>query len=349
MRTYWILGLLLLAACSSPGDEPAATDDAYTVMADPAPTPAHTTVQAQATQPVRDAAKPGVQVEKRPRVFPRGYSRDVKILYVEQGFRWQARALNDALKRDRSVAYQAFFLDAQKGWTQPVSQYDEAIKRRLHPLQHPFSFKGAPAETREEFLGMSYDVMLIGDLNPADERIPAYYWDWIDEWVRDGGGLILAAGQHHHPAAYLNNAAFRRLHPFDLNVPEGEIDTRVMKHWGLTTEGRKHGICALSHESNDEAWGGEESGEYKRGLLNGLYWYAQAGNPVSGTTVLARVAREGERISAGAPLLAVREHGRGRVVWIGSDDTHYWREMVGDHYFYRFWQNAIAWAANAEK
>ncbi len=349
MGRHWILALLLLAACSSPGDEPPASD-AYTVMAEPASAPPDITpAQARPILPIQADASPGAQVEKRPRVYPRGYSREVKILYVEQGFRWQARALNDALKRDRGVAYQAFFLDAQDGWTQPVSQYDEAIQRRLLPLRHPFSFKGAPAGTREQFLGMSYDVILIGDINPKDKRIPDECWARIDEWVRNGGGLILAAGQHHHPTAYLNDEAFRRLHPFDLKVPEGEVDTSVMKYWGLTQDGHRHRICDLGDEGSEDLWGREESGAYKRGLLNGLYWYAQAGNAVGGTTVLARVATEGKPIKTGAPLLAVREHGRGRVVWIGSDDTHYWREFIGDAYFYHFWQNTIAWAANAEK
>jgi uncharacterized membrane protein len=107
-------------------------------------------------------------------------------------------------------------------------------------------------------------------------------------------------------------------------------------------------LCiADSSKRNAELWGSQQDRRYERGDLNGLYWFASAGEPREGTTVLARVAVEGDAVD-GAPLLAVRQHGKGRVLWLGTDDTHYMREFVGDHHFYRLWQNMIAWAANAE-
>jgi hypothetical protein len=36
------------------------------------------------------------------------------------------------------------------------------------------------------------------------------------------------------------------------------------------------------------------------------------------------------------------------VLFVGTDDTHRWREIVGDAYFYRFWRNAFAWVGKAE-
>jgi hypothetical protein len=350
MGKLWPILVLLMAACSqpTPREEPQTVVPVHLVSLEDEGSYA----AAQDADPDRSSfpedVPPGAQMEKRRRDVPMGLARQVNLLYVEQRFRWQARAMNDAFKRDRQWRYQGFFLDAQDGWTQPTSQYSEEIKRSVHPLQYPFSFKGAAVETREQFLATTYDVIVVGDLNPEDKRLPENYWAWIEEWVRGGGGLILAAGQNHHPSAYLDNDSYRALHPFDLKVAEGEVDTSERKFWGLTQEGAKHSICRLSEDDNAALWGGEDDSGFKRGSLSGLYYYAQAGDPMPGTILLARVVREGEPIGSGAPLLAVREHGRGRVVWVGTDDTHYWREFAGDQYFYRFWKNAIAWAAIAE-
>jgi uncharacterized membrane protein len=65
--------------------------------------------------------------------------------------------------------------------------------------------------------------------------------------------------------------------------------------------------------------------------------------------VLARVVSEDGKVSEGGPLLVATEYGKGRVLFVGTDDTNRWRQAVGEAYFYRFWQNAMAWVAKAEK
>jgi hypothetical protein len=161
--------------------------------------------------------------------------------------------------------------------------------------------------------------------------------------------LVLLSGSSYNPRAYVTEEAFAKLFPMTLADEPPEVDTSSMKQWGLTAEGGAHAICKLMDDSakNAELWGGEKDGAFERGLLNGLYWHVAGVSPREDTTVLARVATPGQAVAEGDPLLAVREHGKGRVVWIGSDDSWLWREHVGDAYFYRFWGNVIGWAADA--
>ena len=45
------------------------------------------------------------------------------------------------------------------------------------------------------------------------------------------------------------------------------------------------------------------------------------------------------------PLLATQSYGRGRVAWLGTDETWRWRKDTGDTHFARFWTQWLVWAA----
>jgi hypothetical protein len=116
----------------------------------------------------------------------------------------------------------------------------------------------------------------------------------------------------------------------------------------VTSEYPSHGIPPLARPASDESCNARR---YVTTLiyptkklkceLHGLYWYHPTGGPAEGATVLARVAREGHAIEEGDVLCAVKSHAKGRVLWMGSDDTWLWRQHVGDQHFYQFWQNAL--------
>lgn len=283
----------------------------------------------------------GFQAERPSREAGR-FSRELSVLLLEQRFRYDARALNEALKRDPGLRYQGYFMDAQEGWTQPTSAHDREIK----PMKAPF-FKDGVIEKKEDFKALGYNVIILGDVNAEDKRFKAEYWEWLEEWVREGGGLVLISGAQYNPSKY-EHESFRKLLPVTLPEEAAEVDTRSMKYWGLTADGASHAVCKLAEgERNAQLWGGEKDGKFERGQLNGLYWHVAGAKPREGTTVLARVALLSVAIAERNPVLAIRQHGEGRVVWVGSDDTWLWREMAGDTYFYRFWQNALGWAADA--
>lgn len=280
--------------------------------------------------------------------------RKIKVLYIEQRFRWQARYLNEALKRDKKLEYQGFFFDAQDGWTQPTSNYDEEVKRTVQPLRWPFYGNGNVIREKEDFFKLNYDVIILGDIDPASEFWRFEYWDWIEEWVsRQRGGLILLAGSAHNPQSYVNNEKAKSLYPVELDdLPtnyQDLVNTTVQKHWRLTPAGRAHEVHRLSSnpERNDEIWGSIRDGNYEAGQLAGMYWY----QPTSGikpapAVALSRVTREGPVSGEGDVLTAAMPYGNGMTFYCGSDDTWLWRQYVGDYYFYRFWQNSIRFVAS---
>lgn len=259
--------------------------------------------------------------------------------------------MSDALKHDKGLRYQGFFLDAQDGWTQPTSTWSNEVKRDVRPLQGPFYADGLVVREKQDFLDIGYDAIFLGDVDPASTFWRAEYWEWLDAFVRNGGGLVLMGGQAHNFSSYVNSDIARGLYPVKFDLPEGfesMVDRRTVKHYGRTPEGREHELFHLSDDEgrNSELWGSEADGKYTQGELHGLYWHHVTGGVADGATALARVVKPGEAISQGEVLAATRQHGEGRVLWIGTDDTWLWRQWSGDHYFYKFWQNAIRWAAN---
>jgi len=60
-------------------------------------------------------------------------------------------------------------------------------------------------------------------------------------------------------------------------------------------------------------------------------------------TVLADVERPGGQAGGDGPVPLVVEMpaGRGRVAWIGTEETFRWRRNVGDALFWRFWGQAL--------
>jgi uncharacterized membrane protein len=292
----------------------------------------------------------GFRANAKGRVIDGGYARHLKTLFLEQGFRHEARWLNEDLKRDQGLDYQGFFFDADEGWQQPRSMYDDNVKQRVTSLRTPFFHNGSRVTEEEAFLALGYDVILIGDIDPKSAEWREEYWSWIESWTRTGGGLIFMAGMKFNPASYTDENA-RKLLPVVADPKDELIDTTQCKYCGATEEGFKHTILKLADKDERvrELLGTESEGKFKRGQLDGLYWYAGNLKPKEGATVLARVANEGNKIKDGAPLLVAMEYGKGRVLFVGSDDTHRWRQIVGEVYFYRFWRNAMAWAAKAEK
>jgi uncharacterized membrane protein len=328
MRWVCLMGLFVfvIAGCGSPA---AVVDPAPEAEADSAPAASETVEHDNS-----------FRAHTRDRVSEAGgFSRELKVLYLEQRARYQWRYLDQALVRDRQLKYQGFLFDALDGWRQPVSIHAEDLR----PLRAPF-WDGEVVTDKQTFLDMGYDVVILGDICVVSGQWRREYWEWLEAFVQQGGGLILMAGSGANPQQYANNSIARRLYPVSLDLPDWHarlVDTTAVKYWGRTKP--DHPLFAVSEDSQrrDELWGVEADGKFTRGQFRGLYWYHPTGGAAEGATVLARVANPGQPISEGDVLLATKDYGEGRVLWVGSADTWLWREFFGDHYFYKFWSNAI--------
>ncbi|MCF6227840.1 MAG: hypothetical protein L3J82_04115 [Planctomycetes bacterium] len=279
--------------------------------------------------------------------------RKIKVLYLEQRARWLWRWLNAALKDDKKLEYHGFLFNADEGWGQPVSSYNDEIAKKMKPLRAPFHDGNRVIRDKEDFFKLNYDVIILGDIDPSDMNFQRVYWDWIEEWVsRHRGGLILLAGESHNPIDYVNIEKARSLYPIELEALKKKSDDSSNargKYYNLTPAGRAHEIHRLSSnpETNAELWGRMIGGKYKSGELNPVYWVQEHSKiKPAPAVVLARAAREGQSGNTGEVLSATMPYGNGMVQYSGSDDQWYWREFYGDTFFYRFFQNSIRYVAS---
>lgn len=291
--------------------------------------------------------------------------RKIRVLYIDQSFRWEARYLIEAMVRDKALEVHTFIFDADDGWPQKASEYSPKARMEMPALRHPFSRvvnAGKPnsytarASNKDEWFATNYDVVILGDVDrtllSSDNRT------WLAEWVtQKRGGIIFLAGKKHNPVSYVD-PDLEPLLPVKAGSPAeyDSPDTTVQRHVSLTLTGRGHEIARFSADPvrQEELWGKLSSnGVYTRGQLDGYYWYSRTrGVKDEASTVIAQVARHGEPVSRGGaqadPLLVTREIGTGRSLFVGTDELWRLRRFYGDFYHYRFWQNAIRWAATSK-
>jgi len=119
---------------------------------------------------------------------------------------------------------------------------------------------------------------------------------------------------------------------------------RVTAEWRLgsfpfavTGAGYAHEIMELSagDAENVRIW---ESGCEWHRRLDGL-----TVKPGAETLAFA-----GDSSALKSPLLVVQHRGRGRVVFLASDETWRFRYRIGDTYHHRFWGNVLRWCAGAK-
>ncbi len=256
----------------------------------------------------------------------------IKVLYVEGYPRWEYRYLKNGLIRDRNMEARCFLLSADPDFPQESSP-------GIPPLTH------VPG-TREELA--EYDVVIIGDVDPQDPQMGDERLKLIREFVEEGGGLLMIAGEQSAPAKYAGTPVEAVLpvavEPSDDVFGEGGTRRRVLDtpfRPKLTIDGRKHPIMQLENvaERNLELW--EARGDYAQGLP-GFYWYYK----VKSKKPTAEVLAEHPTDTMGgqdkpAPIIALILSGAGTSLFAAVDETWRWRAGVGDFYFYRFWGQAL--------
>ncbi|MBV9122655.1 MAG: VWA domain-containing protein, partial [Planctomycetes bacterium] len=106
--------------------------------------------------------------------------RRVKVLYIENAPRWEYKFLQTALLRDRRV--EASFM---------LARGDTGVLHSGKPFLPTFP-------RRDQLFG--YDLVILGDV-PAD-YLGKQHQEWLRDFVKEGGGLVVIAGREHAPADY---------------------------------------------------------------------------------------------------------------------------------------------------
>jgi hypothetical protein len=160
--------------------------------------------------------------------------------------------------------------------------------------------------------------------------------------VRERGmGLIVLAGPNHMPHAY-EATALAELLPVRMQPGTAGYDAAPYNPFKLqiTAAGAVHEALRIHEEPsrNTALWA----------QMPPYFWCAATVRPAPGATVLATNPAVQDRFGA-IPMITYHFAGKGRVVFIGTDSTWLWRQNAGDRFFYKFWGQAIRFAARRDE
>lgn len=250
-------------------------------------------------------------------------SRKAKILVVDAAPRWDLRFLDAGIRRDTGF--------------EPTIVVAGAVQTSAAGAGvAPEGFAGLP----DDVDGWArYDVVFLGDVALAD--LPRGRQEALVEAVLDRGvGVVFQPGGEHLPKEYTGEP-LEELFPVEIDRPAGGSDAAIEAadfrpfRMRVTARGAMHPAFAVSGDAgrNRATWSG----------MPPFFRAAAAKGAKPAATVLADVERPGGQAGGDGPVPLVVEMpaGRGRVAWIGTEETFRWRRNVGDALFWRFWGQAL--------
>jgi hypothetical protein len=256
-----------------------------------------------------------------------------RVFVLEGDARWEFRYLDAALSRDeridlKRVLFQQPFLGVLP---------EPFFPQRLELPAQGNDLKDSPFA--------NVDLVILGDVPP--DRLTNRVLELLQNFVSEGGTLVISAGKRWMPRSYRNPILDQLLPVTNVGVlsptgPSGEAPPSLRGlPIQLTIDGEQQAMLQFAADGiqNQAIWRG----------LPGQMW-AMLGTPKPGATVWATTLLPPELAD---PLAADRKHalivhqhlGSGQVLWLGFDGTWRWRHRVGDTYHHRFWGQLARWAA----
>lgn len=257
----------------------------------------------------------------------------VKVFVCEDSYRFEFRYLRSALEADDKRIEPRFLVRAMDPETLKAQQ--------VRPVQGPTGTQ-APRAPRflAEFPAKAADLkplqlVVLGDVPAA--LLPKEKQELLAQWVKDGGALLVIAGPAHMPGAYLGSALAELLpvEPLPQAAPTPEQE-RAATTTGFqakaTIEGERAPWLRFAEEpvENDRLWR----------ECSSFFWFSRCGRPKAGASVLLTHPTE-QVDGAPMPLMADGRVGRGRVIYLGTDEIWRWRFRPGAVQHRRFWGQVV--------
>jgi len=248
----------------------------------------------------------------------------LRVLLAQESPSFEFRYLRNVLKREETIELHTVLQDAD-------AEHAEQDKAALRMFP----------ERREELF--SYDVIILGDLNPA--LLSASAMQSLAAFVDQpgkGGALVLIAGPMYMPLAY-RDTPLARLMPVDLgsirlpdpNEPITEGFVLKPSELGLASPGMQLGDSPAETQAIWEN-------------LPPLYWFAEASDLKPAARVLAEHPTRTTRDGRPLPIFVMQYVGAGKVLFHATDETWRWRWRVGDVYFARYWIQTIRYLSRSK-
>ena len=295
-----------------------------------------------------------VNTNNNSRLVPIFVSGDqTKLLLIEGRPRWEFRYLKNLfVSRDTSVRLQYVMLHPDRvAEMPPRADRSASVSGSAEDAE-------ATALPRSEAEWMNFDVVILGDVAPAE--IGDANLEILRKYVAERGGtLIVLSGPFYMPHAFTGTPLDAMLpvvvEPSERPVLAGpEPEFRI----ALTDEGRESVLMRLADDPqrNIEAWA----------AIPAIYWRHVIRTAKEGASVLAYAVEE---ISTGAvwaadslevpdeeslnrqrkrerenALVVVHHVAAGRVLFLSFDHTWRLRYRRGDLFHHRFWGQILRWA-----
>jgi hypothetical protein len=270
-----------------------------------------------------DQVKPATNHRLERQVLVRE-DRLIQVLYVEGTARYDYRFLKTLLERERSpdrtsksIDLKVLLLDADRDY----ARVDNSAVAEL------------PGKAE---LG-KFDVVIFGDVDPADPRFSGRLSDVADFVREDGGGFLMLAGPSFSPHAY-RETPIHDILPVAVTGPQpADYDRTEGFRPALTPVGRLHPVFRFSTQESesDAVWS----------RLEELYWWSECYRAKPAAEVLAVHPRRGHSGVDGAdarhPLVLHQFVGAGRSMFVGLDETWRWRRGDKDDVYHQFWVQSV--------
>ncbi len=259
----------------------------------------------------------------------------IKVLMIDGAPRYQFRFVHTLLKRDKRIELKILQRSADPEVVLPGSPY----------------LKNFPSEPEEFF---KHDLVILGNVDQeffTESELQLLY-RFVDD---EGGAILFMAGRNKMPDSYEEitftpedgDTEVRFIDLLPVNIERQPTVTgrdqmassAVPYSISLTPEGRNHTITRLDidPEINAESWEG----------MPRLYWFYNAISLKPGATALVNHDSERTRDGQPMPIVAVQRFGKGRTMYVGTDELWSWRYKPGPDAHARFWGQSVQFLAMA--
>ena len=245
-----------------------------------------------------------------------------RVLLADYQTRWEYRYLQILFARDKRV------------------ESDEYLEEpRLHRTGQIAALGGLP-ETVEQWA--HYDVVILGDVNLTSASRTS-----LQEYVlQRGGRLIVVAGEHHMPAAYVGDSLFDIL-PVQ---PQFSAQLPHEPFIAISQEGAMHPAMQIEAAPSEsrERWTLASS-------RTSVGFVSPWSIPKDSARVLATLRDRDATVDESAAgqtretaWLCWHRSGSGRVVYASAPATFKLRFRGGDLYHHRFWGQMLRWCMSSD-
>ena len=239
----------------------------------------------------------------------------LRLMFVEYEPTWEWRFIKEVFHRDKLVGIRGFRTYLRSA-DPKVRETNELFLPTLTPK-------------RSEFF--ANDVIFLGDMPAA--TLSTRFCEMTKEFVdKFGGGLVVMAGPRFGPGQ-LAGTPLADMLPVVVD-PDARLNDSHEFRLQLTQDALREDFMQLGADSleNVKAWDN----------LGTLPWY----QPVKhlspyGTALAVHPTDTSDDLKSHQPLIAVRNYGKGQVVYIGFNETWRLRRKYGEQYYRQFWGQMI--------